>query len=68
MPEPKSNYEQRLEDCIHKSLLGNADSAYWRIAAEVYEHLIKCPFTHHGANATCPWQSGDNGTQNGEPK
>ena len=53
----KANYQKRLEYCRHKANCHNADSEGWRIASEVYEHLIECPFTHHGPRPTCKWQA-----------
>jgi hypothetical protein len=55
----KKHYEERLAVCKHNVAKHNADSYYWILAVEVYEHLIQCPLRHSLPNITCQWQSGD---------
>ena len=53
----KTNYKKRLEVCYHNEMLHSADSYYWHIAGEVYQHLIECNKSHHIENdkIECEW-------------
>lgn len=45
MPDKNEKYQRKLQYCLEKIKEGKR-VALWKQAAEVYEHLLKCPLSH----------------------
>ena len=59
MEQCKERYKKRLAHCESQRLHDKANSFYWSLAAQTYEHLIECNMSHtlkNDGREKCPWQ------------